>query len=314
MGHVYRSLNLSNELKKYKHDITFLTNTLPAKKILSKRFKCISLPKIQLKKDKVLKKINPDIIIVDKLKDSATNLKLYQKYCSSIIGIDYIGSNKKLINYGINMLYQKSGIINSDSFSGFEFAILNKKFINKKSIQIKKTIKSLIVLQGGSDTECFTPKIINALNSLKDNFEITVVLGPSFKCWKKLKDVIKMNKMRLKIHHNVKNMPRLMSKQDMAITGGGITLLELCSLGVPSIIVCGAPFENETAEMLQKKNFGINLGYGKGVSEKEISTATKRLLADYDNRKRMNRKGTLLIDGKGVKRVADIINKIGMKK
>jgi len=314
MGHVYRSLHLANELKKYKHDTVFLTNTLPAKRILSRQFKCLSLPKLQSRKNKIFSKFHPDIIILDKLKESTNNLKIYSKNCSNIVGIDYTGSNKRLIQYGINMLYQKSGIINNNSFSGFEFAILNKIFTKKKPIHIKKKINSVIVLQGGSDTECFTPKIINALNSLEDNFEITVVLGPAFNCWKKLKKAINENKKRLKIYHNVKNMQRLMSKQDMAITGGGLTLLELCRLGIPSLIVCGAPFENETASMLQRKKFGINLGYGGKLSERKISAATKRLLADYYKRKRMNKIGTSLIDGKGVERVSFIINKIGMEK
>lgn len=314
MGHVYRSLHLANELKKYKHDIIFLTNTLPAKRILSRQFKCLSLPKLQSGKNRVFRKLNLDIIIVDKLKETTSNLNTYRKNCSNIIGIDYTGANKNLILYGINMLYQKSGVINNSSFSGFKFSILNKRFTKKKLVLIRKKINSVIVLQGGSDTECFTPKIINALNLLKDNFEITVVLGPAFKCWKKLEQVTDKNKKKLKIYHNIKNMQRLMSKQDMAITGGGVTLLELCRLGIPSLIVCGAQFENETASMLQKKGFGINLGYGGKLSEREISTATKRLLADYDKRKRMSKIGTSLIDGKGAERVAFIINKIGMKK
>lgn len=314
MGHVYRSLHLVNELKKYKHNIMFLTNTLQAKKILSSQFRCMSLPRLQSEKNKVIRKLNPDIIILDKLKESTKNLKTYSKHCSKIVGIDYTGSNKKLIQYGINMLYQKSGVINNDSFSGFEFAILNKRFTKKKPIQVRKKVNSIIVLQGGSDTECFTPKIVNALNSLEENVGISVVLGPAFKCWKKLEKATNENKKRLKIYHNVKNMQRLMSKQDMAITGGGVTLLELCSLGVPSLIVCGAPFENETASILQRKGFGINLGYGGKISEKKISIAAKRLLADYSKRKRMNKIGISLIDGKGVERVAKIINKIGMKK
>lgn len=314
MGHIYRTLHLASELKKYKHDITFLTNTVPAKKIISRQFKCMSLPKLQSEKNKVFGKLNPDIMILDKLKESTSNLKIYRKNCSNIIGIDYTGSNKRLVKFGINMLYQKSGIINNNSFSGFEFAILNKRFIKRKPIQIRKKINSIIILQGGSDTKCFTPKIINALNSIEDNFEIKVVLGPTFECWKKLEKASNENKKRLKIYHNVKNMKGLMSNQDMAITGGGVTLLELCSLGIPSLVVCGASFENETATMLQRNGFGVNLGYGGKLSEKKIGMATKQLLADYYKRKKMNKIGISLIDGKGVERVTHIINKIGIKK
>lgn len=314
MGHVYRSLNLARELKKYKHKITFLTKTLPAKRIISRQFKCLLLPRLQSKKNQIFYKLKPDIIILDKLKESKEDLKIYNKNCTKIIGIDYTGPNKNLIQHGINMLYQKSGVINDKSFSGFEFAILDKRFIKEKPIQIKRKINSIIILQGGSDTECFTPKIISSLNLIKDNFEITVVLGPAFKCWKNLEKAIKQNKKRIKILHNVKNMPKLMSKHDMAITGGGVTLLELCSLGIPSLVVSGAPFENETALMIQRKGFGTSLGYGGKLSQRKISTVTKRLLADYYKRKSMNKIGRSLIDGKGVQRVALVIEKVGEQK
>ena len=314
MGHVYRTLNLARELKKHKHKITFLTKTLPAKRIISRQFKCVLLPRLQSKKNQIFDKLKPDIIILDKLRESKADLKIYNKNCGKIIGIDYTGPNKNLIQHGINMLYQKSGIINNKSFSGFEFAILDRRFTKEKPIQIKKKINSIIVLQGGSDTECFTPKIINSLNLLKDNFKITVVLGPAFKCWKDLEKAIKQNKKQVKVLHNVKNMPRLMSKHDMAITGGGVTLLELCSLGIPSLVVSGAPFENETALMLQRKGFGISLGYGEKLSERKISAVTKRLLADYSKRKSMNKIGRSLIDGRGVQRIASVIEKIGEQK
>ena len=86
-----------------------------------------------------------------------------------------------------------------------------------------------------------------------------------------------------------------------------MTSLELCHLGIPSIIICGAPFENETASLLQKKGFGINLGYKKNISKEKIFLTVKELMMNYEQRKAMNKIGQRLIDGNGAKRVSKII-------
>jgi len=308
MGHVHRSINLARELKNQKNKIIFLTKNFRIKKMLPKSYDFILLPKNNLKKEKeIIKKLNIDIAVIDKLEERTSIVSIFLQNCNKVFAIDYIGKNKNLIKHGINSLYQKSGILNIDSFSGFSFAIINPKFTKNKTISVKKKVKSILVLQGGADTLCFTPKIINALNLLKDDFKITVVLGSSFKCWKKLRRSQKYSTKSLRILHNVKNMPSIMAKHDIAITGGGITLLELCCVGIPSLIVCGAQFENETANLLQKKGFGINLGFGNQLPEKKIAWYTKRLLSNYNKRKKMNKIGRALIDGKGSKRVAKII-------
>ncbi|MDE2589870.1 MAG: hypothetical protein KGL95_09440, partial [Patescibacteria group bacterium] len=85
-------------------------------------------------------------------------------------------------------------------------------------------------------------------------------------------------------------------------------------LGIPSIVICGEKFELETANALQKKGFGINLGFGATVSKKKIALSTKHLLSDYALRKNMNHVGTKLIDGKGSERISEFITKLVDKK
>lgn len=314
MGHVYRALNLADSLKKSGHQVFFVTVNQEARKILVKKSHCYILPKHSVtSKQKIIQKFKPDIIILDKLKEKTSEIRFLQKN-SKLIAIDYTGRNKNMIRNSISMLYQRSAASGNNSFSGFEYTILNKTFQNSRPIHVKKNARSILMLQGGSDTRCFTPKIIESLNNLKEDFRITVVLGPSFRCWSELKKSTMSNKKPLKILHNVKNMSSIMRKHDMAITGGGMSLLELCRLGVPSIVICGERFENETASLLQKKGFGINLGYGLGVSKSRIAKVAKELLADYSKRKRMNKAGINTIDGKGTARVVKIIEQLGDKK
>ncbi|WP_299290880.1 glycosyltransferase [Nitrosopumilus sp.] len=303
LGHVYRSTNLADQLIKNKHKVHFLTTEKISKTIISRKHKCTLLSKINnLKSISILKSFNPDLIIIDKLNEKKINLKFFKKF-AKVASIDYVGKNYELIDYGINYLYPSSKVKNS--FSGFEYVILNKKFTSK--IKIKKNVTSILVLQGGSDTYCFIPKILSALNNLDNKFKISIVLGASFQCWSKLNKILSESNKNIKILKDISNMPVIMKKHDLAITAGGNTLMELAYLGIPSIIVCGEKFENETAKLMEKKHFGKNLGFGNDVSLKQIEKSVRDLMLNYDLRLKMNYFGKRVVDGKGSKRIVTLL-------
>ena len=103
-------------------------------------------------------------------------------------------------------------------------------------------------------------------------------------------------------------MAAIMHKTDLAISAGGITLLELCRMGIPTIVVCGETFENETATILQKQGFGINLGFGKQLSEQKILNSTNELISNYKLRVSMNKASKSIIDDLGSNRVIDLLD------
>jgi len=309
LGHIYRSLYLAKELKKNKFNVIFLSKNIFLKKIIPKNFQVEIFDGNLKKLEKILQQLNPKLIIVDKLKESSIQLQILSKY-STLVGIDYIGKNNSKINYGINILYQKSGIIRSNSFSGFNLSILNNSITNYKPIKINKKVNHILIIQGGSDTPCNTPTILNALNKIDSDFEINIIVGGAFECWNKLYKTIDSSKHLVKLHSNVKNIGKIMIQNDIAITGGGITSLELCSLGIPSIIICGSIYENETSSLLEKYGSAINLGYKKNFRVDDITETVKKLLDNYEQRKEMNKVGKNLIDEKGSKRVVEIILRI----
>ena len=83
--------------------------------------------------------------------------------------------------------------------------------------------------------------------------------------------------------------------------------IPLCNLGIPSIIICSEKFETETASLLSKSGFGINLGYYETVSAQKIKNTLSRLIQNYKLRTNMNKIGPKIIDGNGTKRVSKLI-------
>jgi len=309
MGHIYRSLNLANEIKN-ENEIIFLTREKLSFRIFKKYYKTFFVEKQNIPKEKnVIKNINPELVIIDKLTERKITIENIQKICKNILLIDYTKKNIKKKYHGVTMLYPYTGF-SSQKYNNLKYTIIDKNFSKNRLSKIKKNVKKIIVLQGGSDTYCFTPKIIDSFNLIKKDFEITIVIGASFNCWKKLQKAINNSKKKIHVLHNVKNLNRLLKKYDLAITAGGMTLLELACVGVPSLIICGEKFEIETAKLLEKNNFGKNLGFGKNLSTKQISYHINYLANDYKKRKEMKKYGQKLLDGKGIIRMKKLIQSL----
>lgn len=304
MGHVFRTLNLAFALRKKKYNILFLTtNTLVKTLIKKKGFECMLIPQKLSEQKKSLSNLSCDIFILDKKTEPSLILNQFKKISKVFFAIDYVGKNKNQIHFGINMLYPKSG--SKTIFSDLKYSILSDGF--KKSKKISKSVNSILVLQGGADTGCFIPKIINTLDKLERYFTITTVIGHSFSCWNELK-VAKQNCHRkLNILKNITNMPIEMLKHDIAITAGGMTLLELSKCGIPCLIMGSEKQEKETALFLEKNGFGINVGFSKKFPDKRLIKQTNFLIQNYTLRKSMNKTGPKLVDGKGSIRTANLI-------
>jgi len=309
LGHIYRSINLANQLKKNNFKIIFLTNSIIVKKIVPKSFPVINYKNNLNELKKNLKKFEPKIVIIDKLKENKKELKIISEK-TIIFSIDYTGKNKNFIKNGVNILYQKSGLQKKHSISGFKFAILSDSIKNKKPIVISKEVKKILIVQGGSDTRCKIPIIINSLNQINKKLLINIIVGASFQCWEELDKSIAHSQHKIKLYNNIKNIGKIMKLNDLAITGGGMTSLELCHLGIPSLLICGEPFENETTSLLEKNGFGVNLGYEKKLSKEKIACITKKLMIDYKQRKKMNNVGKKLIDGNGTLRITKEISRM----
>ena len=308
MGHVYRSINLANELKN-DYEIIFITREKISFKFFKKYFKCFFIDRKDITKEKkILEKIKPDLVIIDKLKERNITINNINRICSNILSIDYTKNNIQKIKHGITMLYPYSAF--SSQNTTLKYTIIDKKFRKNKISNLRKTVKKIIILQGGSDTYCFTPNIVKSFNSVPFDVQLTVITGPSFNCWKQLNDSINSSTKKIRVLHNVKNMPGILKNYDLAITAGGMTLLELACVGLPSLIICGERFEIETAKLLEKYGFGKNLGFGKNVSTKKLNSEISAIINDFNTRKSMKLCGQNLIDGNGVFRAKKLVQSL----
>lgn len=246
-----------------------------------------------------------DIAILNQLKTPEKEALLFKKCSKMLVTIEDTGSSARLADLRFNVLYPID-----EAITDFKFMPLARIYQEKhKSYkEILEKVGNILVIQGGSDTYGFTPKIVRALYLISRDININVVLGPNFSHNDELNDAMCKIQRGYNLIRGKNDLSNLMMEADLAISAGGNTLFELACLGVPAIVVCGELFEVETADRLQKENFGINLGFGKQVDDKDICNAVNHLIYDTQLRIEMRNRGKELINGRGAQKMIQKIS------
>lgn len=105
------------------------------------------------------------------------------------------------------------------------------------------------------------------------------------------------------------DMAALMASHDLAITAGGVTLLEAASLGLPTL--CRVVAENQRIGAEAMERAGASLR----VAREDLAGALRALIDDAPRRELMSRAGLELVDAHGAARVADwLLGGIAMRR
>ena len=311
-GHFFRCLSLAEELTKKKRKIIFITSSKNIKKYIKKNMAFLVLKgKNELERIKECKKLSLKIKfwIFDLPKVNRKYSFHLRKYNSAII--DDLGNmdvySKFLFNGGIVKKFQKYNYNKNKTklFLGPTYMILRKKFYenrnSKKNPKIQ--IKKILLTFGGNDDKDLTSTIVSLINTQK--YEITVLLGPTYKFTKKIQQ-ISISSKNIKIISNSKDTSTLFQKFDLVITTPGITVYELACLGIPTILISINEIQHEVAKAFQRIKFGKNFGFWQNNILKLENMIES--INDTKTKKDMRISGQKIVDGKGVLRISEIIN------
>ncbi len=96
----------------------------------------------------------------------------------------------------------------------------------------------------------------------------------------------------------------LLVETDVAVSAAGVTLLELCCLGVPTGVV--QLVDNQETGYRGALDLGLAAGLGSAAALADDAVETlRRLLSDEEVRRRFSETASSVVDGKGVDRVLD---------
>ena len=188
---------------------------------------------------------------------------------------------------------------------GPRWALLRPDFAKKDSgRKVRAEASKLLVSFGGADSDDASGLAIKALKRLKRRFEAVLVVGPDNPRGAELERSSIGTTIRVE---KAANMPALMADADLALLGGGVTMLEACAAGLPSLVATVAANQEPGAAALAERGAVRLLGAAASLSEEMIAAELEVLMSDRSAAEALACNGLDAVDGRGAARVAAIL-------
>lgn len=296
-GHVRRCLLLASSLKSRGSEVSFLTSsgaavTVPVE---AEGFRCRVLPSPRpADLARALRKARPDVVVWDRLDSSPALNRVIKASGAILITLDDAGKGQALADITINAMVTGG----RTPYKGFDYAMLPAP-PEAARVDRSAPVRRVVVCFGGYDHEGLSEAALKALAKLDRGIKIDLILGsassePSAR-------TIALHGSRLRVLRMPRDFSRLLSRSDIAVLAGGATLIEALSYGVPTLAIGQYAHQLDTISRCQAA--GAALGVASPAS---LLKAVRDLAADGPRRVALSRAARRLVDGQGLKRVADL--------
>lgn len=337
-GHIMRCLVLAKQLRAYGHEITFASKSHSGNfhnRISQQGFSIIKLNKSDREikpsssrdyqawlqgswendaKEFILKIKSANLVIVDHYAlDINWERKIFNRFNCKILAIDDLVREHyaDLVvdqTYGRNADEYILNKPNSKILAGSKFALISSDFRKFHTKRVKLHFKSgyinILVSMGGIDYPNITLQVLEILSQLKDEYNVSVLLGKKSPHFKKIKDFC-FNRINFTHIPFTNEMAKLMKNQHIAIGAPGHTTWERASIGLPSILIPIADNQKDIVKNLSKTGAVCVLN----SSEISVSLHDKINLI-LKNWHAFSEANLDICDGYGLSRVSHHINNI----
>ena len=303
VGHIYRSLELADEFYS-EPDIYYDINQTDRSVFGSTAHNLIPVNGIGDLLQKVSEK-GYNLFINDILTTSIDYMIALKTSLpkAKIINFEDDGEGILKADLVINSLYGEESL--PQVKAGEKYYIANKLFMFYKPIEIKDKVRNVFVSFGGADPQNYSDRLLSfAVKDDYKNYHFTVVLG---RAKKNVSNLMQYNDHEnITVLYDVKNMPELMSRADVAVTSRGRTGYELAILGIPTVAMAQNQREEKHGFVCNENGFtyiGLN-------PADEIIESNLRMYLEMSKKSRQHFQDMLLshdLRG-GRKRVMNLIN------
>jgi UDP-2,4-diacetamido-2,4,6-trideoxy-beta-L-altropyranose hydrolase len=196
--------------------------------------------------------------------------------------------------------------------SGPRYALLDERFAQQQAATIQRetppVARRVLITFGGTDPPNATRKVIEALARDEcSGLKAEVILGGGnprrASLARFVSNLPEGASRRIELVTDTREMSRHMADADIAVSGGGVTALELACLSVPTLLIVIADNQRAPAEAAAERGFAQLLGPIEQLDAASISRALAHLCGDAMRRNTMSRRGRETVDGRGAERV-----------
>lgn len=232
IGHVYRALELADEFYG-RPDIYFDSNQTDVSIFGKTDHKLVPVNGLNELLQRIKEK-DYDLFINDILSTSIDYMIAIRNCLphAKIINFEDDGEGVYKADLVFNALYQDINLPHVKV--GSQYYIVSKLFTFYKPIKIRDKVTDIFIAFGGADPQNYTDRILEIITKDKYyNLQFHVVIG---RAKLNVDMLMKYNQYpHIEVLYDIRNMPEVMSRCDIAVTSRGRTGYELAILGIPTI-------------------------------------------------------------------------------
>lgn len=234
---------------------------------------------------KILKEYNPHIVLNDILNTSGEYVSSLKTDGYFVVNFEDVGLGSGIADVVFDDLYEHD-LSEENAFTSYKYFILNDEFFYQPSKIITNDVNRILIKFGNTDADDLTEKVIDAILTTNYDGRIDVIVGLGYARLEEIISKYESNPL-IQIYRNVANVSEFIFKADIVFTSADKSVYEICSLGVPAIVLCQN--ERELSHSFINPDHGfINLGLGRDVGRQEIIDCFANLVNNYDLRLELN--------------------------
>lgn len=254
-----------------------------------------------------------DVVVVDSYRASPELFVALRSAAALVVAVDDLADRPLPVDVVVNggaaaetLPYRRAA--GTRLLLGPRYALLDPRYAEAPAAHAADRVGRVLVSLGGGRHEAHLRRALAALDdALDDGARVDVAVGPGGDV-QELAAAARASRLRVRIHADVAGLRELIEAADLAVSGAGMTLYELCATATPAVMVCMA--DNQRPNFAAFERAGAALGAG-GTEERGLSASLRaaldRLATDGALRAALGARGRTLVDGQGAQRVARAI-------
>jgi len=252
--------------------------------------------------------LRPETLVVDSYAVSSALLDSLRPLVCQLVAIDDIADRSLPVHTVVNgaagaeRLGYRGGLPETVYLLGPRYALLDPAYAEAPERKTRPSVERVLVTLGGGSHPAALQPVMRAALSL-DTAAVDLVVGPF--AADGVPGVIES--ARVVVHRRVPMLRRLMLEADVAVSGAGMTLLELAATATPTVFLTLAPNESNSSAF---ERAGAALAAGSADAPDcgaAVALHLKRLAGDPVLRESLGASARRLVDGQGALRVARAI-------
>lgn len=314
-GHVMRTLALASRFQEGGWSIGFAASQETYASVASLKdwpLESLSLGPDSSKEAAAMRDCWPggvDVLLVDHYKRDIAFESACRGWARRIVVIDDLADRPHDADILVDIAnepeaYSRLVPAECEVLTGADYAIVNSAFRVARPRALARRrgnpVNRVLVSLGQIDALNATQTALGALASDGFTGEVDAVLSHAAP---HLDAVRAATGPRTRLHIDADDMPELMTEADLAIGAGGVTAMERCCLGLPSLLVTVADNQRKLVAMVSGAGAAVDVGGVDAGLQTRLAQRLTDLLADAPRRAAMAEAGRKLVDGFGVERI-----------